>query len=484
MSTVSAKSNFQVFMESIQLFFGNIIKYLKKSGELIEDFIALLVAMGVDFLFNFVFFSFISVDAYTQVGFSAIVFLIVFYKVRALSKAKRRFSFLWLILSILTFYGGLSFSLLDIKYQADNINRKQELIEKAKTDSELKRLDQNIKTKQDSETDLQRQYREAVKRETMDQLYALWQNAVKQREQSERDRRDYYELIIDAKKITIKAEDAFTAIPDAIKRGVYVEVLFLALIFFSIEAAVWTTVTTMTTNRRRREAFLENQKTDIDELKDNLESFKSNLLSYIDEKVKEKRKYTRKTSEERLALEKKSGKKLTQDEIENFDKDNDLDFEDFFSGEEPNDDIVDLFKKPKDTGSVDLVPENLSAVLADNELKQVQPEEKDQAIILNPSEMTPLKGETKTVQVSKDEKFRKYILALTGNGSNKYLKQKIDAAVDASLTPVEGLKMFDFLATTKYNGKPLIEFRKESEEWYSNFTPQFLTSYMVDNFHE
>jgi hypothetical protein len=217
----------------------------------IGDVFALLVAMGVDLVFNFVFFQFIAVDTLTRVGFSAVVFFIVFYKVRALmeaSKAERKgtragWLLLYVPLMLSTLFGGVSFTLLDIHYQSTKGDVTQ--------DAGYKALDDKVKKKQAAEDDLQAQYKEATKRETMDQLFTLWQRAISAREATERDAALYLELP------HIEAKKAFTAIQDAWVRGEYSACIFVFIIFLSIEGGVFGAVAVL--NRRRKLAPVQGQ---------------------------------------------------------------------------------------------------------------------------------------------------------------------------------------------------------------------------------
>lgn len=191
------------------------------------DILALIIAAGVDLIFNAVFFQFIAVDNLTRFGFSAIVFLIVYFKVRSLTYVTKEawgWGVLYTPLMLVTLFGGTSFALLDIEYQATHGD--------ASKDSAYVKLLTDVEDKKATEADLQRQYREATKRETMDQLFTLWQAAIGDRKASELVARLYLEVP------HIEAKKAFTAIEECLEREEYTQFAFVFTIFLSIEACV------------------------------------------------------------------------------------------------------------------------------------------------------------------------------------------------------------------------------------------------------
>lgn len=234
-----------------------------------EDFIALIVAMGVDFVFNYVFFSFVAVDDITRFGFTAIVFLMVFYKVRSLKKAQeagKKISLQWLMFTIVTCFCGISFTLLDLDYQSRQSSELEKAIESAKIDPELIRIDLDITEKKATEKNNQLQYGLASKRETMDQLFKVWQISIDDRKESELKREKYYSSITVVGKVKITAKDTFSAIPNTIARGEIIQVIIFLLIFVGIEAAIYAAVSDTEKGKARRK-----RENEIIEQSDNFE---------------------------------------------------------------------------------------------------------------------------------------------------------------------------------------------------------------------
>jgi hypothetical protein len=201
-----------------------------KPSVLLDGF-ALLIAAGVDGIFNLVFYHFIAVDTITSIGFSSIVFLVVYFKVRSLSEIFRHhlgWIVIYLPLMLTTLFGGISFTIIDIEYQANKGDITQ--------DKEYIRLASEIDDKKKTEKDLSSQYREATKRETMDQLLPLWQASIRERQLAELNLSIYKEIP------HIEAKKTFTAIGEALSRQEYVEVISIFIIFISIEACVFAAV--------------------------------------------------------------------------------------------------------------------------------------------------------------------------------------------------------------------------------------------------
>lgn len=226
-----------------------LINWLKNNFPHFEDFFALIIAMSVDFVFNFVFFSFVSADDLTRYGFTSIVFLMVFFKVRSLSKAFKRgkkISAVWLMFAIVTCYCGASFALIDIDYQSKNTDTKESLIEKAKNDHQLIDYDKDIAEKKAIEIDASSQYRQATQRATMDQLYPIWTKATANVEQAQLIRSKYYEEITTPGKMKVSVKDAFSIIPRMVidsftKPNEYynlVMVIIFGMMFFGVELAI------------------------------------------------------------------------------------------------------------------------------------------------------------------------------------------------------------------------------------------------------
>lgn len=427
-----------IMLEKFKVF----LSIFRKVFNSLEDVLALLVAVVVDFIFNFVFFSFVSVDDLTRFGFSAIVFLIVFYKVRSLMKNHK---LLWFIFAAITFYGGLNFSLIDIDYQSSHPNWRAERKELIKTDDEMLSLIDDVGAKKTTEEDLGAQYHEATKRETMDQLNSRWTLATNDRIKSEETRDKYRDKFLNDNSVKIKASDALRSLFVAMGQGLWDQILFFGAIFFSIEAAIYFVIKDMM-GSTKKPLVLEEDTIEPEPVKEE---------EFI--KVRKPRKYVRKE------------KKVPNVEVD-----------DAFSGlaEEslpvPDEEVnkfLDMFKQPSE-------PElpTLELNIKDEQVK-VDPASFKLHTAESIADTFPVVDEK---VIKGNEKFAKFIHALFNNGGNSSLKSKAEAAIEAGLSNIESIKAFDFLAVTKFEGKPLIEFRKDSSTWHSNFTSEWIISHTVD----
>jgi hypothetical protein len=438
-------------LEKIKLF----LSIFRKVFNSLEDVLALLVAVIVDFIFNFVFFSFVSVDDLTRFGFSAVVFLIVFYKVRSLMKNHK---LLWFIFALITFYGGLNFSLIDIAYQSDHPNWRTERREAIKTDDEMLSLITDVAEKKATEEDLGKQYHEATRRETMDQLSVKWSSSTNERIKAEEKRDKYHDWFLSDNSVKIKASDALRALFEAMKKGLWDQILFFGAIFFSIEAAIFFVIKDMMSSKKKP-LVIEEEKIETE-----LEPAKKEEFITI----RKPRKYTRK--------EKKAP---------------DVEVGDAFSGlaEEENSSQWDIQPSepwPQPEAQKGEIP-TLELNIEDEQVKvtpaSLQPKEgnpENYEIVIDDFPLGEAhKQFAEKIKVG-DEKFSKFIHALFNNEGKSSLRDKMEAAAVAGLTVIEAIKAFDFLAVTKFEGKPLIEFRKESSTWHSNFTPEWIITHTVD----
>jgi hypothetical protein len=75
--------------------------------------------------------------------------------------------------------------------------------------------------------------------------------------------------------------------------------------------------------------------------------------------------------------------------------------------------------------------------------------------------------------------IEKYIEALFDNGGKTFLKDKVLACDGAGVSRQNGAKYFNWLMTTKVNGYPIVEFRKESNNWFPNVTSEIAKSHAV-----
>jgi hypothetical protein len=76
----------------------------------------------------------------------------------------------------------------------------------------------------------------------------------------------------------------------------------------------------------------------------------------------------------------------------------------------------------------------------------------------------------------------KYIEALFNNGDKTYLKDKYVAAQEAGMSKLDAMNLFDFLTRTKVNGFPMIQFRSDTQLWHTNFTSEFIKTYLKKSY--
>jgi hypothetical protein len=127
------------------------------------DIIALIVAVTVDLSLNAVAMLAISPGPLEAVAFVAVAFLVVIFGVRAWIKGSK---LLWAIFAFSALFFDVSFMLAATDIQSEVIGVQIT----AETDTQLQRLAEEERRLQTALTDLQRQFSEAARRETMDSL--------------------------------------------------------------------------------------------------------------------------------------------------------------------------------------------------------------------------------------------------------------------------------------------------------------------------
>lgn len=124
---------------------------------------------------------------------------------------------------------------------------------------------------------------------------------------------------------------------------------------------------------------------------------------------------------------------------------------------------------------------NKNIVIVPNKLQTELKKEEKTKIILKENNVKEevLKKEVEKenvpvrVVVEKEKlNVEKFIEALFNNGELTYLKDKGLACDEAKISKIEGAKYFEWLLSTKINGYPIIEYRKESGKWYPNVTSE------------
>ena len=79
--------------------------------------------------------------------------------------------------------------------------------------------------------------------------------------------------------------------------------------------------------------------------------------------------------------------------------------------------------------------------------------------------------------------FERFIDSLFTNKGNTYLKDRDEAATEVGINKADATKYFNYLMQTKGNtGYTLIEFRREFNNWYPNYTSEYVKSYVTENY--
>jgi len=189
----------------------------------------LLVALVVDIVLNIICFSVLAPDTLTRVAFVAIGVMIVLFVFRSWSK--RQFV-AWGIFVIVVFFFDLSFTLEATRTQAEETQQTQ--------DTELTRIDGLITDTNEAIKDLRLQYKEAMKRETMDELQIQLDNEQVKLSKYEDDRDKRFEMVEsgETSKTEISAENIFNAIPNAFNSRRLIPLFIWALVFLGVQLIV------------------------------------------------------------------------------------------------------------------------------------------------------------------------------------------------------------------------------------------------------
>lgn len=210
---------------------------LPRRLELPIDIGGLIVALVVDIVMNVICFATLAPDMITRVAFVSIGVMIVLFVPRSWSK--RQF-FAWAVFAFVVFFFDYSFALVATKTQATHATVN------VYEDTEVIRLDGERAAHEANIVDLQAQYKEAAKRETMDQINAMIQD---EREIVTRAIASRDERIAELKRTTarhagITSDAIFRAIPDAVRTGRVIELVVFGLIFIGLQLIVATSIDT------------------------------------------------------------------------------------------------------------------------------------------------------------------------------------------------------------------------------------------------
>jgi len=208
---------------------------LPRRLELPIDIGGLIVALVVDIVMNVVCFATLAPDLVTRIAFIAIGIMIVLFVPRSWSK--RQFV-AWAVFASVVFFFDYSFALVATKAQTThttvNVFADPEVV---RLDGEIAKYDARIE-------ELTRQYGDAAKRETMDQLDAQIKDEKSARLAAETDRKARIREVTQQVKRSsgITSAEIFTAIPDAARDGRIIQLVIFGLIFVGLQLIIATSI--------------------------------------------------------------------------------------------------------------------------------------------------------------------------------------------------------------------------------------------------
>lgn len=208
------------------------MKIPKKLNNII-DFLGIIVPLVVDLVMNVVSFSILAPDMLSRIAFIALAVMIVIFVPRSWSK--RQFISYAIFVSVVVF-ADWSFTLATT---GEKINTTAAITQ----DVELERLRGNIDKTELKIEDLHKQYYEANKRETLQELNAqiqFEQNRLQKLEEDYNSRLKHTEQ--KAETNTLNAEDIFNAIPNAIKERRFIPLIVWFLVFLGVQLVVATSI--------------------------------------------------------------------------------------------------------------------------------------------------------------------------------------------------------------------------------------------------
>lgn len=199
----------------------------------IIDFLGIIIPLVVDLVMNIVSFSILAPDFLSRIAFVALAVMIVVFVPRSWSK--RQFISYAIFVSVVVF-ADWSFTLATT---GEKINTTAVVTQ----DIELERLRGNIDKTELKIEDLHKQYYEANKRETLQELNAqiqFEQNRLQKLEADYEARLKHTEQ--NATKNTLIAEDIFNAIPNAIKERRIIPLIVWFMVFLGVQLVVATSI--------------------------------------------------------------------------------------------------------------------------------------------------------------------------------------------------------------------------------------------------
>lgn len=204
----------------------------RKWFDLAIDGGALVLAVVIDIVLNFVVFTVIAPDLLTKIGMGALSFVVVLFGLRGWIKGGAIGLTLWAMFAIVVTFSDLSFALYVTSVQTES----------AGVDTELVRLTDKVDHDQKALDLLQDQYN-AIGSGFRSEL-AVRQNAIidarRALESSEAERRSYIAKNAkdENKQAVLTADGVFSAIPDSLEHGRWIQLVFFTLIFLGLQGTI------------------------------------------------------------------------------------------------------------------------------------------------------------------------------------------------------------------------------------------------------
>lgn len=222
--------------------------------EKLTDFAGMLVALVVDLALNITCFLLLAPDMWTAIAFACIGVMLVLFVFKSWSKGQK---FAWVIFVAVVFFFDYSFALEATRMQTVTIQNQDSAESAYEEDFELKRLIAKQKETAAALVDLQSQYREAMRRETLEEL----DNQISKKEEEA----TYYEqayqarmraidekLLENSKHVKMTSEGIFNAIPRAYAAKRYTELVVYGFIFFGLQLIVVTSIEPLNKKKKKK----------------------------------------------------------------------------------------------------------------------------------------------------------------------------------------------------------------------------------------
>jgi hypothetical protein len=204
---------------------------LPKKLEGIIDLSGVVLALIVDLMYAFVCFRTLSPDLLTAIAFIAMGMMIVIFVVRSCGKGQ----FVpWLIFVSVVFFFDYSYTLEAMKKQSQKIEFN------VFEDAEVKRLDTEIARNDTNLTELRKQYNDAAKRETLEEINGQITTENRTRESNVKAREKRISLVErkNEGESDISSDDIFNAIPNGLRDKRYTQMVIVALMFIGLQMMI------------------------------------------------------------------------------------------------------------------------------------------------------------------------------------------------------------------------------------------------------